>query len=341
MTSQTEVPQTLVGPLLQSFFMEHLCNHKRLSPQTVKSYRDTFRLLLQYLQAKMAKKPSALSIADLDAPVILSFLESLEQQRHNQAQSRNVRLTAIRSFFRLVALRDPASVGVATRVLAIPLKRTDQHLVGYLTRPEVDAILAANQLTEWSGRRDHALLLSLYNTGARVSEIISLQRSHFSFGVKSFVQFKGKGRKERSVPLWHSTAKALQAWFRELDDSSSAVAFPNARGSSLTRDGVNYILQQAVERAFVSCPSLKNKRIFPHIFRHYLPFRTMSGTGTPAQYFRQMREVAHDIVLTPSISPMQGKGVHREVYYRLPSSSFASAGRPSRVTYRAVCEVTE
>jgi integrase/recombinase XerD len=185
MTSKTEVHQTLVGPLLQIFFMEHLCNHKRLSPQTVKSYRDTFRLLLQYLQAKMAKKPSTLSIADLDAPVILSFLESLEQQRHNQAQSRNVRLTAIRSFFRLVALRDPTSVGVATRVLAIPLKRTDHHLVGYLTRPEVDAILAANQLTEWSGRRDYALLLSLYNTGARVSEIISLQRSHFSFGVKS------------------------------------------------------------------------------------------------------------------------------------------------------------
>ena len=148
MTSKTEVPQTLVGPLLQRFFMEHLCNHKRLSPQTVKSYRDTFRLLLQYLQAKMAKKPSALSIADLDAPVILSFLESLEQQRHNQAQSRNVRLTAIRSFFRLVALRDRASVAVATRVLAIPLKRIDQHLVGYLTRPEVDAILAANKLTE-------------------------------------------------------------------------------------------------------------------------------------------------------------------------------------------------
>jgi integrase/recombinase XerD len=266
--SETKVPQTLVGPLLQSFFMEHLCNHKRLSPQTVKSYRDTFRLLLQYLQATMAKKPSALSITDLDAPVILSFLENLEQQRHNQAQSRNVRLTAIRSFFRLVAMRDPASVGVATRVLAIPLKRIDQHLVGYLTRPEVDAILAANNLTEWTGQRDHALLLSLYNTGARVSEIISLRRSDFSFGVKSFVQFKGKGRKERAVPLWQSTARALQAWFRELEENSSAIAFPNTRGSSLTRDGVNYILQQAVQRAAVTCPSLKNKRVFPHIFRH-------------------------------------------------------------------------
>jgi integrase/recombinase XerD len=266
--NETKVPQTLVGPLLQSFFMEHLCNHKRLSPQTVKSYRDTFRLLLQYLQATMAKKPSALSITDLDAPVILSFLENLEQQRHNQAQSRNVRLTAIRSFFRLVAMRDPASVGVATRVLAIPLKRIDQHLVGYLTRPEVDAILAANNLTEWTGRRGHALLLSLYNTGARVSEIISLRRSDFSFSVKSFVQFKGKGRKERAVPLWQSTARALQAWFWELEENSSAIAFPNTRGSSLTRDGVNYILQQAVERAAVTCPSLKNKRVFSHIFRH-------------------------------------------------------------------------
>ena len=107
----------------------------------------------------------------------------------------------------------------------------------------------------------------------------SLQRSHFSFGIKSFVEFKGKGRKERAVPLWHSTAKALQAWFRELDDSSSAFAFPNARGSSLTRDGVNYILQQAVERASLSCLSLKNKRVFPHIFRHYLPFLTMSSNG--------------------------------------------------------------
>jgi site-specific recombinase XerD len=216
----------------------------------------------------------------------------------------------------LVALRDPTSVGVATRVLAIPLKRIDHHLVGYLTRPEVDAILAANQLAEWSGRRDYALLLSLYNTGARVSEIISLQRSHFSFGVKSFVQFKGKGRKERSVPLWHSTAKALQAWFRELDDSSSAVAFPNVRSSSLTRDGVNYILQQAVERASASYPSLKNKRVFPHIFRHYLPFRTMSCTSAPAQYFRYNARSGTDIILTPSISPMQGKGVHREVSYR-------------------------
>ena len=158
MTRHTEPPQTLVGPLLQTFFMEHLCSHKRVSPCTIKSYRDTFRLLLQYLQKTIHKEPSALSIADLDAPAILRFLENLEEHRGNQAQSRNVRVSAIRSFFRLVALRDPQSVGVVTRVLAIPLKRTDKRLVGYLTRPEIDAILAAEDLSEWSGRRDHALV---------------------------------------------------------------------------------------------------------------------------------------------------------------------------------------
>jgi site-specific recombinase XerD len=268
MTVADKVPQTPLGPLLQSFFVEHLCSHKRVSPRTVESYRDTFRLLLQYLQTKTGKKPSSLSIANLDAPVILSFLESLEQQRHNQAQSRNVRLTAIRSFFRLVTLRDPASIGIATRVLAIPLKRTDQRLVGYLTRGEIDAILSATNLSEWSGRRDHVLLLTLYNPGARVSEIICLQQPQFSFGTKSFVQFNGKGRKERCVPLWSTTAKALKEWFAESGDRSPTVAFPNARGSSLTRDGVDYILQQAVKRAVVSCPSLNNKRIFPHLLRH-------------------------------------------------------------------------
>jgi integrase/recombinase XerD len=260
--------QTHVGPLLQTFFMDHLCNHKCVSPRTVRSYRDTFRLLLQYLQTKTNREPATLLITDLDAPAILSFLESLEQQRHNQPQSRNVRLAAIRSFFRWVALRDPQSVGITTRVLAIPLKRADKRLVGFLTREEVDSILAANDLSEWSGRRDHVLLLTLYNTGARVSEVASLQRQQFSFGIKSFVQFKGKGRKERSLPLWPTTVKALRSWFRELSDKPGTPVFPSARGSALTRDGVNYILQQAVGRAAESCASLKNKHVSPHLLRH-------------------------------------------------------------------------
>jgi integrase/recombinase XerD len=192
---------TPVGPLLQAFFIDYLYGQKRASAQTVESYRDTFRLLLRFLQQTTGKAPSALHTLDLDAPVILRFLDHLECQRNNQPQSRNVRLAAVRSFFRMAAIRDPGSVGVATRVLAIPVKRTDKRLLGYLTRQEMDALLGAHELSQWAGRRDHALLLTLYNTGARVSEMTGLQKTQVHFGTKTFVQFKGKGRKERAVPL--------------------------------------------------------------------------------------------------------------------------------------------
>jgi site-specific recombinase XerD len=261
---------TPIGPLLQGFFVEHLYAHKQVSPRTVESYRDTFRLLLEYVRDTSGKEPCLVEVADLDAPVILAFLEHLEKARHNQAQSRNVRLAAVRSFFRVAALRDPVSVSIAARVLAIPAKRTNKKLVGYLTRPEVDAVLAANDLSRWSGRRDHALLLTLYNTGARISELTGLDRHHVSFGIKSFVQFMGKGRKERRVPLWPTTARTLQNWFNELDRGSSAskIAFPNTRGKPLSRDGANYLLQAAVRRAAIECPSLVGKRIHPHLLRH-------------------------------------------------------------------------
>ena len=181
----------LVGPLLQAFFVDHLYGQKRASPRTVQSYRDTFRLLFQFLHETTGKEPAALVMSDIDAPTVLKFLDYIEGQRRNQVQSRNVRLAAIRSFFRMVALRDPVSVGIATRVLSIPVKRADKRLVCYLTRPEIDAMLAAHDLTDWAGRRDHALLLTLYNTGARVSEITGLHRTDVKFGIKSFVQFTG------------------------------------------------------------------------------------------------------------------------------------------------------
>lgn len=259
-----------VGALLQAFFMDHMYSQKRASPRTVQSYRDTFRLLLEFVRKTTGKQPTALVMSDLDAPSVLKFLDHVEAERHNQVQSRNVRLAAIRSFCRMVALRDPGSVGIATRVLAIPVKRTDKRLVGYLTRPEMDALLAAHDLTEWAGRRDHALLLTLYNTGARVSEMTGLRWQQVQFGIKSFVQSMGKGRKERAVPLWPTTARALQSWFKEMesDQRNGAIAFPNARGKALSRDGVNYLLHECVERAVPKCPSLADKRISPHVFRH-------------------------------------------------------------------------
>ena len=271
MKAVTSAGLTPVGPLLQAFFIDYLYGQKRASVRTVESYRDTFRLLLQFLQQTTGKAPTALHTLDMDAPAILRFLDHLESQRHNQAQSRNVRLAAVHSFFRMVAIRDPASVGVATRVLAIPAKRTDKRLLGYLSRPEMDALLNGHDLSQWAGRRDHALLLTLYNTGARVSEMTGLQRSQVQFGTKSFVQFKGKGRKERAVPLWPSTSRTLQGWFAELDADAryrAAVAFPNARGAALSRDGVDYLLQQAVNRSATLCPSIAHKRVTPHLIRH-------------------------------------------------------------------------
>ena len=180
--------ESLIGPHLQAFFTEHLCQNKRLSPCTMTCYRDTFRLLLRFVKDHLGIEPCALRVSDLDAPIILAFLDHLEQQRGNTVRSRNLRLAAVRSLFRWVALRDPVSVAIATRVLAIPIKRTDKKLVGYLTRDEIDALLSAPDRTTWKGRRDHALLLTLYNSGARVSEITRLERNQIGFGTSTFLQ---------------------------------------------------------------------------------------------------------------------------------------------------------
>ncbi|MFL9959383.1 tyrosine-type recombinase/integrase [Paraburkholderia nemoris] len=259
---------TMIGPLLQGFFVEHLLAHKHVSPRTVSSYRDTFRLLLQFVRDRTHTEPSSLRIGALDAPIILSFLDHLESERHNSPRSRNARLAAIHSFFRWVALCDPESVGLATRVLAIPAKRTDRLLVQSLSRVEIDAVLAAPDRSQWRGRRDHALLLTMYNTGARVSEITALQQAQVQFGGSALINLMGKGRKERSIPLWANTAQVLKAWFHELEDTHTSIAFPSHRGRQLSRNGVDYILQQAVSRASSHCPGLTGKRISPHVVRH-------------------------------------------------------------------------
>jgi integrase/recombinase XerD len=260
--------QALIAPHVQAFFAEHLCQHKRVSSQTIASYRDTFRLLLTFVKETTGQEPSALHLQDLDAPVVLRFLDYLERQRGNAIRSRNARLAAIRSFARFLALRDPESLAITTRVLAIPSKRTDKKLIGYLTRPEVEALLAAPDRASWGGRRDYALLLTLYNSGARVSEMTTLQRKQVCFGPPTFLQLTGKGRKERTVPLWPQTRQVLQAWFEELGDRADPMAFPSARGRPLSREGVDYLLQKAVQKEAHVCPSLSMKRITPHVMRH-------------------------------------------------------------------------
>ena len=259
---------SLVGPLLQFFFSDYLIAQRRVSPQTIASYRDTFRLLLQFVDRETGIGPAALPVTRLDASIILRFLDSLEKNRGNKVVSRNLRLTAIRSFYRMVAFRDPTSAGVATHVLAIPIKRADTQVRPYLTREEMEAIIASIDRTRWRGRRDYALLLTLYNTEARVSEISTLQRSQVSIATKNYVQLHGKGRKDRVVPLWPRTAQILKEWFRELGHQDQTAAFPSIRGEPLTRFAIHLLLRKTVEQAQSSCPSLKTKRISPHVLRH-------------------------------------------------------------------------
>jgi integrase/recombinase XerD len=276
MTSSTSA-RALIAPHVQAFFTEHLCHHKRVSPQTIASCRDTFRLLLTFIKETVGIEPSALRVTDVDAPLVLRFLDYLEHQRGNAVRSRNIRLSALRTFFRFVALRDPESLAITTRVLAIPLKREDTKLVGYLSRDEIEALLAAPDRSHWGGRRDHALLLTMYNSGARVSEVTTLRREQVCFGATTFLDLHGKGRKERTVPLWPTTSHLLQGWLRELGTFGTPMVFPNARGKPLSRYGVNYLLQQTVRRAVVTCPTLRRKTVSPHVLRHYLPFLTMSS----------------------------------------------------------------
>ncbi len=259
---------SLLGPLVQAFFTDFLCDQKRVSPQTLASCRDTIRLLLTFLREKDRVEPATMGVGAVDAPRVLAFLDHLEADRNNSVRSRNIRLSGIRSLFRFIALRDPESAGIASRIMAIPRKREDHKLVGYLTREEMEAVLAAPDRTTWSGRRDHALLLTMYNSGARVSEMTALLRPQVQFGTSTFLQLLGKGRKERSVPLWPETARTLKSWMEEARPSGSSVVFPNARGAGLSRDGVDYLVKRAVATASDKCPSLGSKPVSPHVIRH-------------------------------------------------------------------------
>ncbi len=253
---------------MQSFFAQHLCEHKQVSPRKVTVYRDTFRLLFAFLQERTGRNPSDLTLTDLDAPVILRFLEHLETARQNHARSRNLRLSAIRSFFRYASLHEVEYLAVANRVQAIPTKRTSKPLLTFLSRREIDAILAAMDQKTWLGGRDHALLLTMYNTGARASELMGLTRGQVMFGSTALVQLHGKGRKDRTVPLWPQTAKVLARWFEILNTDEKGLAFPAKSGARLSADALNRLLQGAVLRAATACPDLANKRVTPHVFRH-------------------------------------------------------------------------
>jgi len=254
--------------LLQDFFCQHLISQRDVSPKTVAAYRDTFRILLGYIEGHRHKHPADLVLSDLDAPCILAFLAHLETERKNTVRSRNARLAAIRAFLKYAAIRDPASLPSIQRVLAIPLKRFDRPLLGYLSRPEVQAILDAPTSTTFSGHRDRVLFALLYNTGARVSEIAALKVADISLDGSPSVRIHGKGRKERSVPLWKTTVRQLRQWLKRRKGNSESPLLPNAAGRALTRSGIENRLREAIRVANRSQPTLSGRKISPHTLRH-------------------------------------------------------------------------
>lgn len=262
------MPMVRFASVLTRFFTQRLIQQRHASPHTVGSYRDTFRLLLRFTKTRTGKDPSRLVWEDIDAPLISAFLDDQQEHRGITARSRNLRLTAIRSLFRYAAFELPEHADQIQRVLAIPCKCAPQPQIGYLIRPEVDALLAAPDQGVWSGRRDHAWLLLAVQTGLRLSELTGLTRQEVQLGTGAHVHVIGKGRKERCTPLTKQTAAVLQAWLAESARGEGQVVFPNRCGGRLSSDGLQYLLARHVETASEACVSLRHKRVSPHALRH-------------------------------------------------------------------------
>jgi site-specific recombinase XerD len=275
-----ELPNRL-PELLETFFCHRLPSQQAVSTHTLGSYRDTFRLLLRFIEHKTGRVPSQQRLQDWNSAHLLQFLDHLEQQRGCKARTRNSRLAAIRSFMQYVAQQEPSAVALTQSVLAIPMKRFDRPLLGHLSRPELEALLAATDATTPSGRRDHLLLSLLYNTGARVSEILALQRQHVRQQPTPLIEITGKGRKQRLLPLWKSTAQELKMHLASLPPEPATPIFTNRFGQPLSRSGVEKRLRLVVKRAVPACPSLGGRRISPHTFRHTTAMHLL-GHATPS-----------------------------------------------------------
>ena len=261
-------PTADFASLLEGFFTKRLMSQRRASPHTIASYRDTFRLLLSFTEKRLHRPPSALSFDALNAPLILTFLDQLEAKRSNVARSRNVRLAAIRSFYRYAALEAPEHAALIQRVLAIPCKRHTRTMIDFLVRSEIDVLLSVPDRNTWLGQRDHAFLLVAVQTGLRLSELTGLRHQDVTLGTGAHVRCEGKGRKERCTPLAKSTASAVGAWINRQGKGDAKFLFPNARGDRLSADAGQHLVARHVEAARATCPSLVKKRVTPHVLRH-------------------------------------------------------------------------
>ena len=253
---------------VQRFFTERLATQLAASSNTVASYRDTFRLLLKYASDRLGCAPTGLQVADIDADLVGDFLGFVETTRANSARSRNTRLSAIRSFFKYVALQEPQLLHHCQRILAMPSKRYEKRAVNYLTRVEIEALIEAPDPATWCGRRDRTLLLLAVQTGLRVSELIHLNRGDVVLGAGAHVRCMGKGRKERSTPLRKDSVEALRIWLEQKTNDLTAPLFVSTRGDRLSRDAVERLVAMHADRASNQCATLKGKHVTPHVLRH-------------------------------------------------------------------------
>ncbi len=270
---------TALAPSLASFLREHLPRERNASPHTVASYAHAFSLLLRYAANRLGRRPTDLTIEDLDPDLILGFLSYVEQDRGNTARSRNARFAAIRSFFRYLEYKVPACLEQALRVRSLPMKKTDKALIDYLTRDEMNALLAAPDPTTVAGLRDRAMLHLTYAAGLRVSELLALQMDDFSDRSLSTVRVLGKGRRERVLPLWKETQTVLRAWTAVRPSVQVLELFVNREGQPLSRDGFAHRLAVHVATAERKRPTLVEKRVTPHVLRHSCAMHTLEATG--------------------------------------------------------------
>jgi len=311
--------------LLEAFFTDRLMKQRQASPNTIASYRDTFRLLLRYLQKHRNKCPSSIVLSDLNASVITGFLNYIEEQRGNKPRSRNIRLAAIRSFFHYAAFEEPGHAELIQHVLAIPRKRWHRRLVSFLSPSETDTLIKMIDSKTKSGHRDYALLLLASQTGLRVSELIGLTYKDIVFGKGTHLYCHGKGRKERCVPVIKSTAKILKDWMREQDGNPDDPIFTNARGHTLSRDGVAYILKKYVKLAEQNCPSLRTKRVSPHVLRHTNAVNLLQAGVDQATIALWL---GHESVETTQIY------LHADMEYKEKVLSKLAGGKRKSIKYR-------
>lgn len=270
-----------LAPTLQAFFTDRLAQQRQASGHTIAAYRDTAKLLLVFTEKQTGKQPSTMDITDLDAPLIGAFLTHLETDRGNSVRTRNARLAAIHSLFRHAALSHPDQAAVIQRVLAIPPKRFDRTLITYLTEDEITALLAAPDQSSWTGRRDHALLMLACQTGLRATELTRLRISDLHLGTGAHVSCLGKGRKKRITPLTASAVTVLHAWLAERAGLPTDPLFPTRRGTPLSRDALQRRVCTHAATAARSCPTLREKKISPHVLRHTAAMRLLhAGVDT-------------------------------------------------------------